>query len=182
MWWVGGSHLVNFWAIWSVVWKKVYVAPDIMYVLPDAHTHIYSTVLLDGTWSILTPDLFANCCIRIGMFLVGTLLTIQSYLNILTSTEYVFPSLCKSDSPDCNESIFSFSISFLFSKSLIVWFFTDNSSSTCMSSLVSVSASSLFLLTAACNFFTARLCFFLSFLVSFAFSCLPLILYLIVLT
>ena len=37
MWWVGGSHLVNFWAIYSVVWKKVCVAPDKMYVLPDAH-------------------------------------------------------------------------------------------------------------------------------------------------
>ncbi len=38
MWWVGGSHLGNFWAIWIVGLKEAYVAADIMYVLADAHT------------------------------------------------------------------------------------------------------------------------------------------------
>ena len=38
MWWVGGSQLVNVWAIWSVDWKETLVAPDIRYILPAAHT------------------------------------------------------------------------------------------------------------------------------------------------
>ena len=39
MWWVDGSQLVNIWAIWIVGWKEAYLAADIMYVLPDAHTY-----------------------------------------------------------------------------------------------------------------------------------------------
>ena len=39
MWWVGGSHLVNFWAIWNDGSKETHVAPDIGYILPATHTY-----------------------------------------------------------------------------------------------------------------------------------------------
>ena len=45
MWWVSGSHLINFWEIWIVGWKEAYVAADIMYILPDAHTYVYLTTI-----------------------------------------------------------------------------------------------------------------------------------------
>ena len=38
MWWVGGSHIVNFWAIWRVCSNKTHVAADTKYILPAAHT------------------------------------------------------------------------------------------------------------------------------------------------
>ena len=42
MWCVSGSHLVNFWAIWSVGWNKTHAAPDIRYILPVARTCIFA--------------------------------------------------------------------------------------------------------------------------------------------
>ena len=53
MWWVGGSHLINFWAIWSVGWKETHVAPNIRYILPAAHIfnnqHMWPALAKQGT-------------------------------------------------------------------------------------------------------------------------------------
>ena len=43
MWLVGGSHLVKFWATWSVGWKQTHVASDIRYILPAVHTYKFNT-------------------------------------------------------------------------------------------------------------------------------------------
>ena len=45
MWWVGGSHLINFWAIWSGGSKETHVVADIRYILPAcSHTYKISTL------------------------------------------------------------------------------------------------------------------------------------------
>ena len=54
--WVSGSHLVNFWPIWSDGSKETHVAADIRYILPAAHTYgkgdmtLHNWPVIEAAW------------------------------------------------------------------------------------------------------------------------------------